>query len=128
MRSSWVAYIAVALLYTLSLSVCAWSHKTHFRNKADFFHLVVAWVFPPICWGKTTQFFIQKLPARYNVLVRVGSLILTAYCLLLISGLMGAGIARDGTIPLIIALVLWYMVPVVTTIACVVSCVKRMRE
>lgn len=47
------------------------------------------------------------------------SFLLNLYCFVFIPGLMG--VATDGGTPLIIAGVLWFMVPVVATVASIVS-------
>ena len=119
--------ILIELLYVLALSAYAWLYGIRSYNWIGFFHLVVAWFFPPFLWGRITHCFIQELSAGYKTLFKVISLMLTSYCFLLNSGLIGVAMVNRLVFLWVFIIVLWFIVPAVATVSFIVSCVRRTR-
>jgi hypothetical protein len=117
------AYTFIALVYILALSVCAWRSEMYSPNRIGIFGLIVAWLIPPIYWYRFTDRFARNLPAIFMAICMTASIVLSLYCLMFISGLLGV----HSHLSLTIATILWFMVPAITTLAFIFSRFERQK-
>ena len=108
--------ISFPLLYTIALSICAWRNETCSNtHHIGVLGLIVIWLFPPIYWYRYTRTVLvheNRLRNCIDVLMSV----LLCYCGMMgISGLAGIGV--DLAFARVIVHLLWFTVPVVTTVA-----------